>query len=362
MAAIRVEGLGKSYGEVRAVTDVSLSVGTGEFVVLLGPSGSGKTTLLRCIAGLETPDSGEVFIGDEMVNSLSPRERDISMVFQNYALFPLMSVRDNIGFPLKVRGRPRQEIDEGVKSISQKLGISKLLDRAPRQLSGGEQQRVAIARTLIRRTNALLMDEPLSNLDAPLRAQLRTELKALQKEFGMTILYVTHDQVEAMTLAGKIGVMSSGRLLQYGLPLDVYGRPTSPFVAGFVGSPAANLIEVSLTRSGGSTNLDSPGLHVVLPPGLSAKVVSRPEGKYLFAIRPEDINPRNSQSAGTVECVVELVEPLGGSSILDLRVGSSMIRAVVDPSFKASVGDRVWMDVDFEKARLFDARTDELVL
>ncbi len=244
MAEIVLKNLLKRFGNVVAVNDVSLDIPDGRAVVLLGPSGCGKTSLLRCIAGLEKPDSGRVLIDGNLVNDFTPRERDLSMVFQNYALFPLMSAYDNIAFPLKIRGKSQSEISNRVKEVANILRIENLLDKFPRQLSGGEQQRVAIGRAISREPKAFLLDEPLSNMDAPTRVQLRTELKRIQKELSVTTIYVTHDQSEAMALADKIGVMKSGGILQYESPDDVYLNPASTFVAGFIGSPPMNLADV----------------------------------------------------------------------------------------------------------------------
>ncbi|RLE52516.1 MAG: glycerol-3-phosphate ABC transporter ATP-binding protein, partial [Candidatus Methanomethylicota archaeon] len=240
MVKIHLEHVTKVFGEVVAVDDVTLTIREKEFMVLLGPSGCGKTTTLRIIAGLEEPTKGEVYIDDQPVTYLPPKDRDIAMVFQNYALYPHMKVYDNIAFPLKLRKYPKEEIDKMVKEVAEMLHIEDLLDRMPKQLSGGEQQRVALARALIRRPKAFLLDEPLSNLDAKLRVVMRAELKRLQKELGVTTVYVTHDQAEAMTMADRIAVMKDGKVLQVGSPADVFNKPVNLFVAGFIGSPPMN--------------------------------------------------------------------------------------------------------------------------
>lgn len=355
MASLEIRDLSKRFGEREVVKSVSFSVADGEIVALLGPSGSGKTTLLRCIAGLERPDSGEVLISGKRVNDVAPRERDVSMVFQNYALFPLMTVRENIAFPLRVRGVEQTEVEARVKATAEKLGIVSLLDRSPAKLSGGEQQRVAIARAVIRPTNAFLMDEPLSNLDAPLRAQLRTELKVLQRDLNMTVVYVTHDQVEAMTLADKIGLLNDGRLLQFGTPLDLYRHPLSPFAARFVGSPGANLLELVADGEG----LAGQGFKVGVPKEYFI-FVSQSQGRRLvLSVRPEDISAARTRGADGFDGTVRLVEPLGASTMLEINVGGSLVKALVPPDSDFREGEEVRCGVDFSRTRLFDAETGE---
>ncbi len=340
---------------------VSLSVKSGEFVVLLGPSGSGKTTLLRCIAGLEKPDAGSVFIGGELADGLLPRERDIGMVFQSYALFPLMTVKDNIAFPLKVRGMKQEEIDAKVKQVADRLGIPNLLGKFPKQLSGGEQQRVAIGRAIVRDVSVLLMDEPLSSLDAPLRAQLRTELKTLQRELGTTVIYVTHDQVEAMTLADQMGVVDSGVLLQYGSPKELYSHPLSSFVARFVGTPGSNLVHVVASRRGGALFLQAEGTQFVLPPTQALATAIPDGGKYILAIRPEGISLSRSKGKDSFQATVRLIEPLGSSTVLDVVTGKVQLKVLVAPSFNTSVGEALWGSFDPETAHLFDEAEDSPV-
>src|ERR1700730_6142767 len=251
MANLEIKNLSKKYGSHVAVDAVSLKVTSGTFAVIIGPSGSGKTTLLRCVAGFEKPDSGSIFIDGIPITDLPPRERDIAMVFQSYALFPLMTVHDNIAFPLKVRNVPKAEIDARVKQVADLLVIKNILEKKPNQLSGGEQQRAALGRAIVRQPNALLMDEPLTSLDAPLRAQMRTELKRIRRETKMTAIYVTHDQAEAMALADMIAIMSEGKLMQYGPPLDVYAKPNHQFVAGFAGNPPTNVVNARFSVDGG---------------------------------------------------------------------------------------------------------------
>jgi multiple sugar transport system ATP-binding protein len=361
VADILIQHLIKSFGTSRAVEDVSLDVKDGEFAVFLGPSGSGKTTLLRCIAGLEKPDAGTVSIGGKDMTGIPARDRQISMVFQNYALFPLMTARNNIGFPLRVRGTSKQATEKKVMDLAKRLGIEGLLDKRPKQLSGGEQQRVAIGRALIRETKAILMDEPLSNLDAPLRAQLRMELKALQRDFGRTIVYVTHDQVEAMTLADRIGVMRSGRLLQYDAPRSVYASPSSSFVAGFVGSPPASILRLKVRNDGDSLSVVGQGIDLTVPDAFKGALRSREGGEVVVAIRPEGIEVAQTPGAG-IQGTVELVEQLGANTIIDLKVGDSVLRSIAAGDFEAQPGARVWARIDLAQAGFFDPITDRRLI
>jgi multiple sugar transport system ATP-binding protein len=361
MAEILVEDVAKKFGPNDALRGVSLRVKDGEFVVLLGPSGSGKTTLLRCVAGLESGDRGKVSIGGRDVTKLPPRDRNISMVFQSYALFPLMTVRKNIGFPLTIRGEETSSVDKRVLEVSEKLGMKGALEKYPRQLSGGEQQRVAIARAIVRETNAVLMDEPLSNLDAPLRAQLRMDLKVLQKDLGTTILYVTHDQAEALTLGDELGVMRSGEMLQYGPPMELYSSPTSSFVAGFVGSPPASLLKLNVDLGQGDARLVADGVDLPLTKDYT-DLVSPFAGKaVLLAVRAEGISVNAKPLDGGAAAMVELVEPLGANSILDLRVGGNLIRAVVPSSSGITPRSAVWVAFDLRKSHLFEAGSDKLI-
>ena len=357
MADLSVLNLTKAFGSTPAVDDVSLDVKDGEFAVLLGPSGSGKTTILRCLAGLETPEKGRVSIGGKDMTGVAARDRGVSMVFQNYALFPLMKVRDNIGFPLRVRGTPKDEVDVKVVELARRLGIESLLEKMPRQLSGGEQQRVSMARALIRETNAILMDEPLSSLDAPLRAQLRIELKALQRDFKRTIVYVTHDQVEAMTLADRIAVLRGGRLLQYDAPMRVYESPASSFVAGFVGSPPASLLRLSVASMGESLLLNGGGIELEVPEALRPVLQSRLGTEVVVAVRGEGIALGQDSRTG-LRGTVSLVEHLGASTIVDLNVGEFALRSVAVGTFDAVQGSQVWVTIDFARTNLFDPSTD----
>ncbi len=358
------EHVSKNFGNTVAVNDVSFTVPDRGFACVVGPSGCGKTTLLRCLAGLETPDSGKMFIDSQLANELPPRDRDIAMVFQNYALFPHMSVYGNIAFPLKVRGTPDSEVGRRVNEVAVLLGIQRTLEKSPRQLSGGEQQRVALGRALVRGPRAFLMDEPLSNLDAPLRAQMRTELKRIHKEFGITTLYVTHDQAEAMALADMVGVMNKGVLLQYDTPQNVYLKPTSSFVAGFLGNPPANLVEVRLSDSAGSSLLQRPGFSYEIPTSMASLLRQEgASGEFRLAIRPEDVRISTDRaSTKSMQAEVSLTEPLGSSTVLDLKVGETHLKALAPGDFAAESGMRLWIEFNADRIHVFDGRTDALLI
>lgn len=356
MADLSIEKLSKRYGASFAVNDLSLEVPNGTLTVILGPSGSGKTTLLRCVAGFEKPDSGTIRIDGALVTDLPPRERDFAMVFQSYALFPLMTAYDNIAFPLKVRNVPKGEMDTRVKQVADLLVIKHILDKKPAQLSGGEQQRVALGRAIVRQPNALLMDEPLTSLDAPLRAQMRTELKRIRRETQMTAIYVTHDQAEAMALADKIAIMNGGRLMQYGAPLDVYSRPDNSFVAGFVGNPPTNILDarLSLGKEGGSVKV---GESSIVIGSQSASVLREKVGdgsEILLGVRPEDIEVLSSKKSGAdLEIVVESVEPLGSSIVVSSLVNNRIFRLVMPPERAVEPGNHLWLELDETKMHFF---------
>jgi multiple sugar transport system ATP-binding protein len=363
MASVRLLNLFKRFDKVVAVDKVSIEIADGTFVVLLGPSGCGKTTTLRCIAGLETPDDGEIWIGDTLVNELPPKDRDVAMVFQNYALYPHMRVFDNIAFPLRMRKVPREEIDRRVKETAELLGIKHLLDRKPRQLSGGEQQRVALGRAIVRQPRVYLMDEPLSNLDAKLRLFMRAELKRLQKELKTTTVYVTHDQAEAMAMADKIAVMNKGKVQQYDEPSNIYNRPSNAFVATFIGSPPMNMIKASVVKEGPSLQLDAGPFRYILPESYSGILSERLSSSEVYlGIRPEDIKistERHPHSVFLSE--VYVVEHQGANMVVDLKIDSEILKAV-SPPMPLSLGADVWVGFDVEKVRIFDAKTEQLVI
>ena len=343
MAGIRVEKVSKRFGKVEALKGVDLEVRDQEFLVLLGPSGCGKTTLLRIVAGLEAPTSGEVYIGERRVTHLPPRLRGIAMVFQNYAIFPHLTVYENVAFGLRMKRRPEEEIRRKVGEVAALLHIEELLDRYPAQLSGGQRQRVAVARALAVEPEVLLMDEPLSNLDALLRLEMRAELKRLLKETRTTTLYVTHDQVEAMSLADRIAVMRQGEIVQLGTPTEIYHAPADTFVGGFIGNPPMNFL-----RAG------ALGGRVVLE---GFAVPSPVEGEVLLGVRPEDLRVSKEQAEGAFRARVLVVEPLGPHLQLTLEREGETFRALADPDFSVAFGEEVWVRPNPGRVRLFQPKT-----
>jgi multiple sugar transport system ATP-binding protein len=365
MANLEIENLSKKYGNTLAVNGVSLKVASGTFTVVLGPSGSGKTTLLRCVAGFEKPDSGSISIDGTPVTDLPPRERDLAMVFQSYALFPLMTIRDNIAFPLKVRNVPKAEIDARVKQVADLLVIKHMLEKKPNQLSGGEQQRAALGRAIVRQPNALLMDEPLTSLDAPLRAQMRTELKRIRRETQMTAVYVTHDQAEAMGLADMIAIMSEGKLMQYGKPLDVYTKPQNSFVAGFVGNPPTNILNAKFTvdGNGGVVKVDQASIRVDGPTATMLRQKVGDGAEVLVGVRPEDVEEFTSKkSESDLEIVVESIEPLGSSIVISSLVDDKIFRLVLPPDRTVAPGQHLWLEWEASKMHFFEKKSGELLL
>jgi multiple sugar transport system ATP-binding protein len=363
MAGVTLKNLTKRFGEVAAVKDLSIEIQDKEFLVLLGPSGCGKTTALRCIAGLETPDAGSIYIGDRLVNEVSPKDRDIAMVFQSYALYPHMTVYDNIAFPLKMRKLSKQEIDGKVKKAAETLRIPHLLKRKPKQLSGGERQRVALGRAIVREPKVFLMDEPLSNIDAKLRLYMRAELKRLQKELAITTLYVTHDQAEAMTMADRIAVMNDGVLIQLSSPAMTYDSPSSVFVAGFLGSPPMNFIDCSFIDEDGKAFLDAKTFRLdvsELAANIREKVANN---DVVLGIRPEDIIVQeNRPREDGVEAEVYVVEPLGAHAILDLQIGGNMWRAEINQGMLPQIGDKIWVSFRKDKVHMFDKKTEKAIV
>jgi multiple sugar transport system ATP-binding protein len=365
MANLEIKNLSKKYGSHVAVDAVSLKVTSGTFAVILGPSGSGKTTLLRCVAGFEKPDSGSIFIDGIPITDLPPRERDIAMVFQSYALFPLMTVHDNIAFPLKVRNVPKAEIDARVKQVADLLVIKNILEKKPNQLSGGEQQRAALGRAIVRQPNALLMDEPLTSLDAPLRAQMRTELKRIRRETQMTAIYVTHDQAEAMGLADVIAVMNGGKLIQYGPPMDVYSRPENSFVAGFLGNPPTNILsgKFSLSDAGGLIEIDRASIPVDGPMATMIREKVGDGAEILVGIRPEDVDVFMSKESETdLEIVVDSVEPQGSSTVVSSLVDDRIFRLILSRDKAVEPGHHLWLEWKSSKMHFFDKSSGDRLL
>jgi len=355
----------KYYDDFHAVRGVDLSVPEGEFAVLVGPSGCGKSTLLRMIAGLETIDGGTVAIGGTRVNDLRPRERNVAMVFQNYALYPYLSVFENIAFPLRARNAPGREIGPRVEEAAALLGLKDHLQRYPRQLSGGQRQRVAIGRAIVRDAGLFLFDEPLSNLDAQLRDGMRVELKRLHQRLGKTFVYVTHDQIEAMTLADRIVLLRDGRIEQQGGPLDLFERPRTRFVAGFLGSPSMNFMPAKATVEDGRCIVHlAEGVELAFPPDRSAMLANKLNGTgdVTFGVRPEHIGRPDGAAGGhRLSATVDLVQPTGTRTYIQFRVGRSEVTAELAAHDVEQPGARVDLDVDMSRAILIDNRT-ELVL
>ncbi len=365
MASVILRDLVKQFKTATAVDRLSIEIQDREFAVLVGPSGCGKTTALRMIAGLEPVTSGEIFIGERLVNDVNPKDRDIAMVFQNYALYPHMSVRENLGFGLKMRKFPRAEIDQRVQEAADILGIHDLLDRRPKQLSGGQRQRVAVGRAIVRKPKVFLFDEPLSNLDAKLRVAMRAEISKLHRRLGATIIYVTHDQVEAMTMANRIFIMNHGRLQQSGAPLEVYRQPANRFVAGFIGSPAMNFMDATLVREEAGFAVDAGGFRLRLPesfhPGLEA-YAGRP---VVFGVRPEDIAAVGADpgSGASLRARTEVVETLGAETFVHLSCGGHTLVARIDsPERPLAVGEMLTVELKMSKTHLFDNETSRTIV
>src|SRR6266568_3252613 len=353
MASVAIRDVHKAFGSTRVIHGVNITIGDGEFVVLVGPSGCGKSTLLRMIAGLENITAGEIHIGNRMVNNMPPKERDIAMVFQNYALYPHMTVAANMGFSLKLRGAPKAEIELRVSRAADILGLAPFLERYPRQLSGGQRQRVAMGRAIVRDPQVFLFDEPLSNLDAKLRVQMRTEIKELHQRLKTTTVYVTHDQIEAMTMADKIVVMHDGLVEQIGAPLELYDQPKNLFVAGFIGSPAMNFLRGAV-RLNGKMEFEAPG-GARLP--LAAAPPSSDGRPVIYGIRPEHFVI--ADDGGEAEVLV--VEPTGSELQVVAKIGNEDIIAVFRERHDFKPGDKIRLKPDPRLAHLFDAFTEQRI-
>jgi multiple sugar transport system ATP-binding protein len=353
VASVTIRQLNKKYENgFHAVKDVDLEIRDKEFMVLVGPSGCGKTTTLRMVAGLEEITSGEIRIGERVVNDLPPMDRDIAMVFQNYALYPHKSVFNNMAFGLQMRKYPKEEIAKRVNDAADILGIQALLERKPRQLSGGQRQRVAVGRAIVRHPQVFLFDEPLSNLDAKLRVQMRVELKRLHERLETTAIYVTHDQVEAMTLGDRVVVMKDGWVQQVGAPLELYGRPANKFVAGFIGSPAMNFVNASVSSDGRWA--ETEGVRMQVPDRLRSHA-----GKRLtLGVRPEALRIANGADEHGFATTVDVMEPLGNEILLNFRAGGAAMVARVDPAVRLKAHDTVRFAVDPERLHFFDAASE----
>ena len=364
MAKVELQGIGKIYeGGVRAVDNVNITVNDKEFVVFVGPSGCGKSTTLRMIAGLEDITEGELYIDGELVNDTPPKDRNIAMVFQNYALYPHMTVFENMAFGLKIKKVEKTEINRRVNEAARILDIEKLLDRKPRALSGGQRQRVAVGRAIVRDPKVFLFDEPLSNLDAKLRLQMRAELSELHHRLDATMIYVTHDQVEAMTMASKIVVMKDGKVQQIGAPLDLYKYPLNKFVASFIGSPPMNFLTLTVAEENGAIVLTDSSL-TIKPAREHASRLQNYLGKMVyFGIRPEDVQYcKNPVTENNISVTITVVEPLGAETHLWLTVNDQPLVARTAPHFEFKVGDTANFTPDIAKARYFDKETELSIL
>jgi multiple sugar transport system ATP-binding protein len=363
MAQVAMRSLNKMYDEVHAVKDVNLDIRDKEFVVLVGPSGCGKTTTLRMVAGLESITSGRVMINDKVVNDLAPMDRDIAMVFQNYALYPHMSVYDNMAFGLKMRKFDRAEIQKRVRDAAEILGIHEYLARKPRQLSGGQRQRVALGRAIVRHPQVFLFDEPLSNLDAKLRVQMRVELKKLHERLGTTAIYVTHDQVEAMTLGDRVVVMRDGWVQQVGDPMELYNEPANRFVAGFIGSPAMNFANARITGQNGGIWAEGDGIRLKVPAQLTNRIGNYAGKAVTLGIRPEDLRIAGDADPSdmSIDAAVEVVERLGSEILLDVAVGATTMVAAVEPTVTAKVHEKLRLAVNPNRLHFFDAETEAAI-
>jgi multiple sugar transport system ATP-binding protein len=364
MAKVELQGISKVYeGNVRAVDNANIVVEDKEFVVLVGPSGCGKSTTLRMVAGLEDISEGELRIDGEVMNDVPPKDRNIAMVFQNYALYPHMTVYDNMAFGLRIKKVPKDEIERRVREAARTLDIEKFLDRKPKALSGGQRQRVAVGRAIVRNPKVFLFDEPLSNLDAKLRVQMRAELSDLHLRLNATMIYVTHDQVEAMTMASKIVVMKDGKIQQIGSPLYLYNHPINKFVAGFIGSPPMNFLTVKVAEKGGSVVLDE-GTFAIKPAPDHVEYLKKHVGKEVFfGIRPEDLAYTEKPAAeNNIPVKITVVEPLGADIHLWLTTGTQPLVARTEPHYQFKVGDTVNFIPRLDKARYFDKETELSIL
>jgi multiple sugar transport system ATP-binding protein len=368
MASVTLDRVTKRFGEVTAVNNVTIEVMDREFLVLVGPSGCGKSTTLRLVAGLEELTDGNIYIGDRLVNDVAPKDRDIAMVFQSYALYPHMSVYDNLAFGLKLRKTPKKEIERRVQEAAELLAIGELLDRKPKQLSGGQRQRVALGRAIVREPKVFLMDEPLSNLDAKLRVQTRAELIRLHERLQTTVIYVTHDQTEAMTMGSRIAVLRDGVLQQLGVPQEVYDNPSNMFVAGFIGSPAMNFFDAKVAGSADDMTIELGGGGIALnvPPDRRSKYVDYLGKDIIFGLRPEDMfDPVFAPSRATMDerirGNVDVLEPLGSEVYLYMLLGDDSFIARVDPRTEATVGTEYELVFDMNTMHIFDPATQEAV-
>ncbi len=364
MAEVALHHVGKKYGDVQAVEDFTLTIQHGEFMVFVGPSGCGKTTTLRMIAGLEEITSGEILIDGRKVNHLPPKDRDIAMVFQNYALYPHMTVFDNMAFGLKLKKMPRDEIEQRVRQTAGMLGILDFLKRKPRELSGGQRQRVALGRAIVRTPKVYLFDEPLSNLDAKLRVQMRLELKKLHEKMNTTSIYVTHDQIEAMTMGDRIVVMKDGRIQQVGHPLEIYMHPRNRFVAGFIGSPTMNFIEgARIEKENGALFSVTKGMKLPIPKTHFEALAPYAGREIVLGVRPEDLSEGDDPNApGAVKAYVEVVQPVGNQIYIDVKVGDRNLLAAISPQSAVKVKEEILLKARLENLHFFDPESEKALV
>ncbi len=363
MVRVKLEHVTKRFGETVAVDDMNLTIKDRELAVVVGPSGCGKTTTIRLIAGLERVDSGKIYFDDEVINNLPIQKRKIAMVFQDYALYPHMTNYDNMAFGLRNLGYSEQEIKHRIHRAASILGIEHLLKRKPKQLSGGQQQRVALGRAIVREPKVFLWDEPLSNLDAKMRVTMRSELKKLQRRLKTTTIHVTHDQLEAMTMADRVVVMHQGSVRQVGTPDQIYDHPADTFVAGFIGTPPINFIRCSLNEKRGTFVLDAGEFQVELPSKLGKTIVKgATTSEVLIGIRPEDVKISGEKAENPIPARVEVVEPVGSDNFIHFRVGKGIIVAKTSPDVKVGVGSRARIVLDVNKMHVFDGGTEKAIL
>ena len=363
MAEVKLEGVHKKYGKVEAVKDLNIHIKDKEFFSLLRPSGCGKSSTLRMIAGLEKITGGIIRIGGRIVNNVEPKDRDIAMVFENYALYPHMTVYENLSYPLRIRRIPSSEIEEGVRHAAEALRISELLGRRPRQLSGGQQQRVGVGRAIVRKPQVFLMDEPISHLDAKLRTLMRVELKRLQKDLDTTTIYVTHDQLEAISMADRIAILDFGVLQQVGTPDEIFNKPANIFVAGFVGDPPMNFFDCEAVSKDAEVFLCGKGFEVKVPSSFSSKLKDLASKSFVMGIRPGDFVPERKppKKNNLISSEVVVTEPLGDELILNVKVGDVMVKVKTDIDFQAEIGDVVWLQINYKRFHLFDKETGRVV-
>jgi len=353
---VDLKDLCKQFGKVVAVDDLNLEIEHGKFISLLGPSGCGKTTTLLMVAGIYKPTAGYIYFGERIVNDLSPKDRNIGMVFQSYALYPHMTVFENLSFPMQLKKMPMEEMKKRAQRVADMMDIGHLMDRKPAQLSGGQQQRVALGRALVKEPQLLLFDEPLSNLDARLRLSMRSEIKRLQMELGITSIYVTHDQVEAMTMADRIAVMKEGKLQAYSPPDELYDQPRTLFVAGFVGNPPMNFLDVEVVRENGDYHARREGFDVIVPSDRGEKAAGK--GNVILGIRPEDMTIADTGVSGEIY----VVEPLGRDDLVTVHIGDASVHMLADPTLGLKMGQSVTLDFNTHKVQFFDPQTEQSLL